>query len=110
MGVIGSIQLFLFLGLALIGVALEVWALVHALRMPQASFTAADKRTKTFWVTILAVATAVGFLGIPPPLGISVLPVFFVLLACVPAGIYLADVRPEVTRYSGRRRPDEDRW
>lgn len=109
-GLIGTVQMLLFLALALVGVALEGWALVHALRTPPASFTAADKRTKTFWTAILAVATAVGFLGIPPPIGISVLPVFFVLLACVPAGIYLADVRPAVSRYSGRGRRDQDRW
>lgn len=102
MGVIGAIQLYLFLGLSLVGVALEVWALVHAVRTPVRGFEAADKRTKTFWVAVLAVAVAVGFLGIPPPLGFSPLPVLFVLLAVVPAGIYLADVRPAVQRYSGR--------
>lgn len=105
---IGVIQTYLFLGLTLVGVGIEVAALVHALRTAPASFTAADKRTKTFWVAILAVATAVGFLGIPPPLGRSVLPVFLVLIACVPAGIYLADVRPAVARYGRGRR--DDRW
>lgn len=102
--------MYLFVALALVGVALEVWALVHALRTPAASFTAADKRTKNFWGVILAVATAVGFLGIPPPLGVSPVPVLFVLIAVVPAGIYLADVRPAVTRYSGRGRRDDNRW
>ena len=102
MGVIGGIQLYLFLGLSLVGFALEVWALAHALRTPARSFEAADKRTKTFWLVLLAVAVVVGFLGIPPPLGISAVPVLFVLFAVVPAGIYLADVRPAVQRYSGR--------
>lgn len=107
---IGAIQLYLFLVLALVAFGLEVWALSHALRMPARSFEAADKRTKTFWTAILAAATVVGFLTIPPPIGLSVLPVLFLLLAVVPAGIYLADVRPAVTRYSGRNRRDDTRW
>lgn len=107
---IGLIQMYLFLVLSLVGIALEIWALVHAARMPARSFEAADKRTKTFWVAVLAAATLVGFLGIPPPLGVSPLPVLFVLVAVVPAGIYLADVRPAVERYSGRGRRDDSRW
>lgn len=102
MGLIGSIQQYLFLGLALVGLALEVWALVHAARTPSRSFEAADKRTKRFWALILAAATLIGFLALPPPIGFSPLPVMFGLLAIVPAGIYLADVRPAVQRYSGR--------
>jgi hypothetical protein len=108
--VIATIQLYLFLVLALVGVALEAWALVHAARTRRDAFPAADKRTKTFWVAILAVGLAVGFLGIPPPIGFSPLPVLFVLIAVVPAGIYLADVRPAVDRYSGRGRRDDTRW
>lgn len=96
---IGTIQLYLFLALALVGFALEVWALVDALRRPGSAFESADKRTKGFWAGVLAVAVVVGFLGIPPPLGVSGL-TFFILIAVVPAGIYLADVRPAVARYS----------
>jgi hypothetical protein len=107
--VIAVLQMYLFLGLALVAFGLEVWALAHALRMPARSFEAADKRTKTFWTLILAGAVAIGFLCIPPPIGLSLLPVMFLLLAVVPAGIYLADVRPAVTRYSGRGR-DDTRW
>lgn len=107
---IGVIQLYLFLLLALVAFALEVWALVHALRMPARSFESADKRTKTFWSAILGAAALLGFLSIPPPIGVSVLPVLFMLAAVVPAGIYLADVRPAVARYSGRNRRDDTRW
>jgi hypothetical protein len=101
-GLIGAIQQYLFLGLALAGLALEVWALAHAARTPNRSFEAADKRTKKFWVIMLVAAVLVGFLALPPPIGFSPLPVMFGLLAIVPAGIYLADVRPAVQRYSGR--------
>lgn len=107
MGLIGGIQFYLFLLLALVAVALEVWALIDALRNPSRSFAAADKRTKTFWVAVLAAAVVIGFLTIPP---YAPLPVLFLLVAVVPAGIYLADVRPAVARYSGRKRRDEGRW
>lgn len=110
MSVIGLLQMYLFLGLSLVGVALEIWALIHAARTPAPSFEAADKRTKTFWAAVLAGAVLVGFLGIPPPIGVSPLPVLFVLIAVVPAGVYLADVRPAVDRYSGRGRRDGSRW
>lgn len=102
MGVIGTIQQYLFVGLALVGLALEVWALVHAARTPTRSFEVADKRTKKFWLILLIAAALIGFLALPPPIGFSPLPVMFGLLAIVPAGIYLADVRPAVQRYSGR--------
>lgn len=96
---IATIQLYLFLGLALVGFAIEVWAFVDVLRRPASGFEAADKRTKGFWLAIVALAVVIGFLGIPPPLGISGV-TFFILIAVVPAGIYLADVRPAVARYS----------
>lgn len=108
--VISSIQIYLFLGLTLVGFALEAWALFHAVRTPGRSFEAADKRTKTFWVAVLAAAVVIGFLCIPEPLGFAPLPVFLGLIAIVPAGIYLADVRPAVDRYSGRGRRDDSRW
>lgn len=110
MTVIAVLQMWVFLAMALVAFGLEVWALTHALRMPAQSFEAADKRTKTFWSAILAAAVVIGFLCIPPPIGLSILPVLCLLLAVVPAGIYLADVRPAVNRYSGRGRRDEGRW
>lgn len=110
MTVIAVLQMWVFLALALVAFALEIWALAHALRSSARSFEAADKRTKTFWSAILAAAVVIGFLCIPPPIGLSILPVLFLLLAVVPAGIYLADVRPAVNRYSGRGRRDEGRW
>lgn len=110
MSVIAYLQMWVFLALALVAFGLEIWALVHAARMPARSFEAADKRTKTFWAALLAAGVVIGFLCIPPPIGVSVLPVLFLLAAVVPAGIYLADVRPAVNRYSGRDRRDDTRW
>ncbi|CAM3343328.1 DUF2516 domain-containing protein [Occultella aeris] len=97
---IAIIQAYLFLGLSVIAFGLALWALVDALLRPSTAFTSADKRTKGFWGGVLALATVLGFLGIPAGGGGSSL--FLVLIAAIPAGIYLADVRPAVARYSGR--------
>lgn len=104
---ISSIQIFIFLALAFVAFGLALWAFIDAAtRVPQA-FAYAGKRTKNFWLALTGGATLVGFLGIPPPVGIGVLPGFLVLLAVIPAGIYLADVRPAVRSYprNGGRRP-----
>ena len=84
----------LLLGVAALGV--EAWALVDALRRRPDAFTAADKKSKGFWVAILGVATAVGFVflaSVGNMLG---------LIAVVAAGVYLADVKPALDRVMGR--------
>jgi hypothetical protein len=79
--------------------ALEVWALVDAVRRPAGAFVSAGKRTKTFWVAITAVAAAIGFVAVP--LGM------IGLIAVVGAAIYLADVRPAVRQYGGGPRRND---
>lgn len=76
--------------------AMQVFALVDAARHRSDAFVAAGKRTKQFWVIVLAVAAALGFVSVLNPLNI------FSLLAVVAAGIYLADVRPALRQVSGR--------
>lgn len=103
---IATIQVYLFLALSLVAFGIEVWALVDAGRRRPQAFVSAGKRTKNFWVTVLAVASALGFLSLPPPIGLGRLPVFLMLAAVIPAGVYLAEVRPSVRGYGGgRRRP-----
>lgn len=97
-----TLQVILFLLLALVAFGIEAWALVDAARRPAAAFTYAGKRTKNFWLVLTGAAAAVGFLGIPPPLGMAIVPVFLTLAAVVPAGVYLADVRPAVRNYRRR--------
>lgn len=105
---ISTIQIFLFLALSFVAFGLALWAFLDAAtRVPQA-FAYAGKRTKNFWLALTGGAALLAFLGIPPPLGIGVLPAMFVLIAVIPAGIYLADVRPAVRSYprgGGGRRP-----
>lgn len=95
------------LGLLALGAfGISAWALIDALRRPKAAFTAAGKRTKTFWTVIVAVATAIAFASLPI-YGNAGLPNFLVILSVVGAAVYLADVRPAVRQYSGRGRRDD---
>lgn len=105
MSIIGNLQLLLFLLLALAAFGVEVWALVHALRRPPAAFLAAGKRTKNFWVLVLAANVALGFIAIPPPLGIGLFGGFFAIILIIPAAVYLTDVRPAVGGYRRGGRP-----
>lgn len=93
-----SVQLsvMLLLGLALL--AMQLFALIDAVRHPSDSYTTAGKRTKTFWVAVVAVAAVIGFITFQDPLNI------FSLLAVVAAGVYLADVRPALQQVRGRGR------
>ncbi|MPV37230.1 DUF2516 family protein [Georgenia subflava] len=100
-----TLQQYVMLALSLVLFALELWALIDAARRPSAAFVAADKRTKNFWLVLTGIAAAIGFISIPlQGGGFS----FLQFAAVVPAGIYLADVRPAVSSYgggTGRRRP-----
>ncbi|MDZ4090889.1 MAG: DUF2516 family protein [Arthrobacter sp.] len=84
--------------LALVALALEVWAFFDCLRHKANAFEAVSKRTKTFWLAVTGGAMAVGLLsllgggggGLLGPLGL------FGLVAVTAASVYLADVRPAV--------------
>ncbi|MDD9207215.1 DUF2516 family protein [Georgenia sp. 10Sc9-8] len=106
---LGTVQVYVFLILAIALFVVEVWALVDAARRPTPAFTTAGKRTKNFWLLLLAVGAVVGFLNVPVPGGAGT-GTFLMFIAVVPAGIYLADVRPAVSGYSGRRPPRGGGW
>jgi hypothetical protein len=98
-----TIQYVILLVLAVGAFAIEVWALVDAVRQSSGAFVAAGKLTKTLWLVILGVAAALGFLSLPlggggfsSPLG------FLSLIAVVAAAVYLTDVRPAVRQMRGR--------
>jgi uncharacterized protein DUF2516 len=86
----------LLLGVA--AFALEVFALVDAVRHRPDAFVAAGKRTKQFWSIILGVAVLLGFVSIGSSLTFSI-----GLIAVVAAAVYLADVRPALRQVSGGR-------
>ena len=95
-----GIQLVVFLALYLVVFLMCLVALIDAARRKPKAFLDAGKRTKKFWILVLVAALAVSFVAIPWPVGIGELQ-FVALGSAVAAGVYLADVRPAVTRYSG---------
>ncbi|WP_413451993.1 DUF2516 family protein [Georgenia phoenicis] len=101
---IGALQIYIFLALALAAFGVEVWALVHCLRQPAQAFSYAGKRTKNFWLILLVVNVALGFVAIPPPIGIGLLSGFLSIILVIPAAIYLTDVKPAVSGYGRGRR------
>ena len=96
---IANLQYYVMLAVGLVAFGLSLWALVDAGSRPAGAFTSAGKRTKTFWLVLTALATALTFVGVGG--GLS----FFTLGSAIVAGIYLADVRPAVQPYSRRRGP-----
>lgn len=112
------IQHYVFVVLFVIAFALELWALADVVRRPAPSFVTAEKRTKAFWVAIIAAGALFGYLSIPQfaVFGFRIgfgLPLLIGLIAVLPGAIYLADVKPEVIRYTPRRPgspPAPGRW
>jgi len=90
---LGAAQSLVVTVLWLVALGVEVFALVDAARMRPDAYPAAGKRTKNFWVILLAVATLIGFVS--SPLGM------LGIIAFVGAAVYLADVRPALRHVSG---------
>lgn len=101
MSIVQNLQLLIFLVLGIALFVVELWALIDCLRRPAPSYVMAGKRTKGFWAALTGVAAAVGFVALPPPLGIGLFGGFLQFVAVVPAAVYLADVRPAVRGYGG---------
>ena len=96
MDLVAQTQGWIALALGVAALAVEIWAFVDALRRRPDAFVAADKRTKGFWLVLLGVAAAIGFVflaSVGNMLG---------LLAVVAAGVYLADVKPALDRVMGK--------
>lgn len=97
------LQGYVILVLCVIAFGLEAFALVDCITRKPAAFVAAGKLTKQLWSIILAVATAFGFIALPPPLGIGFGMLGLLSIAgVVAAAVYLTDVRPVVRGTSGR--------
>ncbi len=104
---IALIQTWIFLLLALALLAIEIWALVNALRFRPDAYVAAGKRTKVFWCVLTGVAVLLGFLSIPYPIGLGS-SMLFMIIGIVIAGVFLADVLPALKRVMGRAQGN--RW
>ncbi|CAM4153823.1 DUF2516 family protein [Janibacter anophelis] len=97
MQILSDVQGLIVLGLSLLALGAEVFALAHAVRQRQDAFPAAGKQTKTFWVAALVIATLMGIAAVG---GVGLLGIIAIVLA----GVYLADVRPAIDEVLGRRR------
>jgi hypothetical protein len=92
-----SVQGIVLLILQLVAFAVQIYALVDAIRQKSAAFPAAGKQTKRLWLILLSVAAAIGFISLGQ--GLSFL--FFDALGVVAAAVYLTDVRPAVRGMTG---------
>ena len=81
--------------LGVVALGCEGFAFVDALSHPEAAYVAAGKRTRIFWLVLLGVALAIGFVMVFNPLNL------FGLLAFVGSAVYLADVRPALRQVRG---------
>ena len=97
---IATLQAWIYFGLYLFVFVFCVVALVDVARRAPKAFLDAGKRTKSFWLAVLGGATLVAFVAIPGPIGLGLLS-FLALMSAVAAGVYFADVRPAVARYTG---------
>lgn len=93
-----TIEAWIFVVLAVLLLAIEVWALVNALRFSPAAYVAASKRTKGFWVALTGVSVLLGLLGFFGYGGL-----IFQLAGIIIAGIFLADVFPALKAVMARR-------
>ncbi|HWG60281.1 MAG TPA: DUF2516 family protein [Streptosporangiaceae bacterium] len=84
---------FEILGIA--ALAVEVWALIDAVRRPAPAFVAAGKWTKPLWLIILVVATVIGLATTTVTSGFSAIGIL-PIAGFVAAAVYLTDVRPKV--------------
>ncbi|MGP9538538.1 DUF2516 family protein [Brachybacterium sp. AOP43-C2-M15] len=98
---IALIQTWIFLLIALALLAVEIWALVNALRFRADAYVAAGKRTKVFWGALTGVSVLLGFLSIPYPVGRGS-SMLFMIAGVIIAGIFLADVLPALKQVMGR--------
>lgn len=93
---LGSMQWLVVTALAYAAFAMAVYALVDVLRRRPEAFVSAGKQSKTLWLAIVGVATAITFIVLPQPVGVGFLSVFnFVSLAAIAAVvIYIVGVKP----------------
>lgn len=92
---LAQIQHWIVLGLSVVALGVELYALVDCLRRRSDAFVAAGKRTKQFWLLVTGVAALLGIVALG---GVG----FLAIVAIVAAGVYLADVKPALDQVTGR--------
>ncbi|MBK0332033.1 DUF2516 family protein [Brachybacterium sp. MASK1Z-5] len=97
-------QYWIFAVIAVVLFAIEIWALVNALRFRPDAYTAAGKRTKLFWGLLTGLALLLGFLALPAPVGTGGSSMLLMVIAIVISGVFLADVLPALRSVMERSR------
>lgn len=85
-------EYYLFQALSIVALIMALWAFVDSLRHPANNYLREGKRTKGFWMAMAggsAVVCLFSFIGGGGG--------FLQLIAACIAGVYLADVRPNVS-------------
>ena len=95
MSSLAQLQQWIVLGLSVVALGVELYALVDCLRRRADAFVAAGKRTKQFWLLVTGVAALLGVVALG---GLG----FLAIIAIVAAGVYLADVKPALDQVMGR--------
>lgn len=95
MGLLGDVQYYIVLALSAAALLVEIYAFVDCLRRRPDAFTAAGKRTKTFWLVVTGVAVLLGIVALSS-LGL------LAIVAIIAAGVYLADVKPALDQVMGK--------
>lgn len=92
----GFLQLIVVNVISYAAFALGVWALIDAARRSPAAFVSAGKQTKSLWLIVLGIATAILFVALPFPFGKAALSIFnFVaLIAAAAVIVYFVGVKP----------------
>ncbi|OLT38422.1 hypothetical protein BJF79_26975 [Actinomadura sp. CNU-125] len=98
---------YFFWLLLIIAFAMEAWALIDALTVPQNAYAAASKQSKKLWTIITVVCAVVGAAYAVAPAALGANPIGLLLgilpvAAFIGAAIYLADVRPAVAQFKKR--------
>jgi hypothetical protein len=97
-------QYWIFAVIAVVLFAVEIWALVNALRFRPDAYTAAGKRTKLFWGLLTGLALLLGLLSLPAPVGRGGSSMLLMVIGIVIAGVFLADVLPALRSVMERSR------
>lgn len=63
-----NLQYFIVFAISLVVLVAAVWGLIDSLRYSGPTYAATGKN-KALWVAILAAATLISFISLPPPLG-----------------------------------------
>lgn len=96
-----QIEFYIQLAFSFALIAVEAWALIQALRFPNAAYDAAFKRTKGFWLGMTAGALALGLLSTFTS-ALGGLSLLLSIVALVMAGVFLADVLPALRSVMSR--------